>query len=572
MSTQTNENETTIIPVQAYVLNDIIMHVGTAQECMKHFAENNFGGRILSHVDALVLGFEYAPDVTIPMDEAEPQLDPVETDKLMQATVAEVEAMTEPGDGLVYVEGVGRVARAVADAINAARGGDETELKSTMQDGDVVHTGADGTVSQLAVQRIERHQDALKSIGIHHAPPVYAAGTRVIGWGKDNFRVSREEWRNQPAFEESGQAIIDAIQAEERVDLHTSLHNLRMQDDGIITSVSTGQKLATEAWGLKRLLPFMRFPEGHMYDGKMVAEGAGNYLMRMDPGERAHRFNRDVMRADDRAVVLRTRSDGNGGRALYATVSQKYDTTMGGDVALDIMMRALEGRGYKGSVIYDPETTRVTAEASYHADKVVDLSAGDVFKMGLEFQTRDDGGSSFKGGPFSVRNLCLNLIILDRAKGEQVKFVHKGRHGDSNRLVREVQAAFTKSQRVFDRFADEWGILRGTSIKDVSLWGKTFTSVEDALTYAVEDNRLDVSLKDSILVEALLKGFGKEPGESLADMINAVTRAAHEEEWGNAALERELEQIAGRVLVPVLVEQANEPARKTFGMSPIAQA
>jgi hypothetical protein len=55
--------------------------------------------------------------------------------------------------------------------------------------------------------------------------------------------------------------------------------------------------------------------------------------------------------------------------------------------------------------------------------------------------------------------------------------------------------------------------------------------------------------QDEVLVEALLGAWNQEPGNSLADCVNAVTRVAHSQPWP-VDFSEELERRAAQ-LVPV---------------------
>ena len=50
------------------------------------------------------------------------------------------------------------------------------------------------------------------------------------------------------------------------------------------------------------------------------------------------------------------------------------------------------------------------------------------------------------------------------------------------------------------------------------------------------------------VVQSLLNAWEKEPGDTLADTINAVTHAAHEEGW-SVTFRRELERQAFRLVL-----------------------
>mgnify|MGYP003108945939 FL=1 len=421
--------------------------------------------------------------------------------------------------------------------------------------GNVKRTVAEATVSEIAVERIERHERWLADAGIALPPPIYEVGTTVIDIGAQNFRTKRMAWEAQPAIEESTAMVRNIVQLEDRKDLTVQAKSLHMERDGQLTWKAGNRtgRMAVEAKGLSQLISFMR----HEDSEDPVFPSAARYLLSLPPEERAEHINKGLSRATQRNVVLRTRSNpglgADDGRALFATVSESY-TKFDADKVVGVIGDALAGKGYRGEVTYDAASTRLEVNATYHADNVTDLAAGDVFKVGYAFKTRDDGSGAFKGGPTAWRNLCLNLIIIGRGKGEEFNFVHKG--ADRDQLLRKVQAEMRKSQTVFDRFAREWNVLRNESIANVELWGQRFMNVEDALTWAVEAKRIDVGIKNNVLVEALLAGHKAEGGNSLADMINAVTRAAHETKWGRLDAQAELESFAGRELVPVLVNAA----------------
>ena len=74
---------------------------------------------------------------------------------------------------------------------------------------------------------------------------------------------------------------------------------------------------------------------------------------------------------------------------------------------------------------------------------------------------------------------------------------------------------------------NDWGYLREADIRDVKVWNMQFDSVVDALTWGVEHNEIGKNIADKVLVEALMKGYEFEKGETLADLVNAITRAAH---------------------------------------------
>jgi hypothetical protein len=101
-------------------------------------------------------------------------------------------------------------------------------------------------------------------------------------------------------------------------------------------------------------------------------------------------------------------------------------------------------------------------------------------------------------------------------------------------------------------FLDAWGVLRSTPIAKVG----RIADPKVFLKNLVSSGDLDADVGRDIMVEALLRGFDVEPGETLADIFNAVTRAAHDGMLDEAQRWR-VERAAGDLL-PVLANRAAE--------------
>jgi hypothetical protein len=91
-------------------------------------------------------------------------------------------------------------------------------------------------------------------------------------------------------------------------------------------------------------------------------------------------------------------------------------------------------------------------------------------------------------------------------------------------------------------------------VQGVTLWGEKFANVPDALAYLVDEGRIDAAMSRDILVESLLTAYNKEPGDSLADIVNAVTRMAHESLLSD--IRRDMVERSAAALVPVLARAA----------------
>jgi hypothetical protein len=210
----------------------------------------------------------------------------------------------------------------------------------------------------------------------------------------------------------------------------------------------------------------------------------------------------------------------------------------------------LAGEGMRGSVSYDPASTRVRWEAAWMAPQSIDPRVGDVFRVGVTGSTADAANGSFKVSMSATRILCINLTIADG----YIAAFRRAHRGNLDGVIDEIAATVKAVPEAFAAFAVDWQIARNTAIKNVALFGKTYSDVPTALAALVESGEIDAGVARDVQIEALLGGYNREPGDTLADLLNAVTRAAHPTAWDDAA-RATLERRAGELL-PILVRAA----------------
>jgi len=404
--------------------------------------------------------------------------------------------------------------------------------------GTVTLTGGTATVSQVALARQAEVDAALRALGIAPTPPVYAAGSIVNSVGVDNFRLSRQEWAALPTVDEGVKDVVDRIRAERRKDILVKVTDLRMNDDGTITR-GTGN-LGVERNALRQLLGRARvFPD------------AFRVMEKAPPATRAAFFNDMVKHyakdLGDARMTIRARvNPSTNVPQAYAVVGPGY-AAFDADRVVAMLPEAFRGRDARAEIVYDPGSTSLKADVLYHADHVTDLSAGDVFKGGLRIGTADDASSSIYGGPLAYRNLCLNLIIIATETADMFRRIHRGSIGD---IAREVANAADGVNAAFDSFAHLWGKSR-TPVGRVEIYGNTYSTVPDALTALVDSGKVDLAVARDTAVEWLLAGYEAEPGDTFADVLNAVTRL-HSLEKVPAVVAARAEAVAGRLLTDVM--------------------
>ena len=445
-------------------------------------------------------------------------------------------------DGTIYTTGdyetVGKAYAASGFTGRLVKAPEPATAPAVPEPGTVTPTVATGVVSQVALARQAEVDAALRALGIAPTPPVYAAGSVVHPVGVDNFRISRQEWSALPTVDEGVAAVVERIRAEKRKDILVKVTDLRMNDDGTITR-GTGD-LGVERNALRQLLARARvFPD------------AFRVMEKAPPAARAAFFNDMVKHygkeLGDARMTIRARvNPATNTPQAYAVVGPGY-AAFDADRVAAMLPEAFRGRDARAEIVYDPASTSLKADVLYHADHVTDLSAGDVFKGGLRIGTADDASSSIYGGPLAYRNLCLNLIIIATETADMFRRIHRGSVGD---IAHAVANAADRVNDAFDSFAHLWGRAR-TPVSGIEIYGGTYSSVPDALTALVDGGRIDLGVARDTAVEWLLAGYDAEPGDTFADVLNAVTRV-HSLEKVPAWAASRAEGAAGRILSDVM--------------------
>ena len=408
--------------------------------------------------------------------------------------------------------------------------------------------------------------------GINMGPTVVAAGTAVVDMGHQNFARSRRQWEKAGVTADNLEGIEAAVEAEQRIDVRgVTLAELRMAEDGRIFRASTPHKLVgIEEVGLRSLLGSTAFAN--------VFGSASDHFLALPAKIRARHFNEAVDVWSDKngetdTITLRTRlgkkEEGSDevGRAIYAAVGDTY-TVFDTDRVANLISKGLRQQKWSvadqphGSAIYNPAKATLRAEALFHADKIVDLSAGDTFKGGILFRADDKGGGSIRGDIVIFRNQCVNLIIIAKGVGNLFRFVH---HGDitEEAVSAAIADALPKVDAFINAFAEDWGLLRNTPIHTVDIYGEKYTTVPDAIRALCKAGRISEGLARDATVQAILECWQLEAGQTAADLVNAVTRFAHQ--GGEKVLVpvhkgEKIEEDVGGTFMPDLVKFARRAA------------
>lgn len=463
-------------------------------------------------------------------------------------------------------------------------------------------SSGEGKESAIGAERIQRHENKITELAISAGVDAEAAkgfaktktawgltaGTTLIDIGKENLNKSFNRHLRMGKLVDQLAAMEDKIAGEHRQDFHADIRDLRMLPSGKLFrmmengtqthQIDNGDGQIIEVKGGGHLeIEEQVFPQlSAVYDGELP--GAARVLTRLRPDRRARVFNGQVSEyannfTGDRAPVkkLRTRN-GEGPRSVFGIVSEGY-RVIDSDTVCRIQREALVKNGLgelRGETTYFPESTILRTSGTIHADPkaTIDFGAGDIFEFGIWTKTGDVGNSGISGGLHFRRNGCLNLIVVYHEKLKSFSIHHKGTLSDAElqlKVEREMSKLAALQVAAMEIFQKDWGVLRNTPVSQVvnplNDNDRPLTAMEVVRAIANERalDRLAISVKSRRELvpvfaglqnreEVMVKAFEAEPGDSAADVVNAVTRA-----WEFVPVEqREDWEVAGGMLARAL--------------------
>lgn len=411
-------------------------------------------------------------------------------------------------------------------------------------------TEAQRATSQYGAERVdharleeleEQYRQALAA-GFAPEPTAVAFGARVVDLGADNFRRERAEWDAMPGLEALQQFGARVAQENRQSTDPFPVRELQMLEDGRFTRGKNAMHPTSHVF--KALVKRTSCPE---------PSAAATYLSILHPARRAEEFNHwAAATSEEHTVVLRHRRmlDVGRGREVFAAVSEKYSAVDADEVAA-VLARVAPG-DCRVEVLYDGRTASVTLH--YMTDVQPErLCAGEFFRAAAGFRTRDDGTRSIRPFAGLHRNLCLNLIIVDRGK-LSLPVRHVGR-GD--RVATEMAAALKASVDKIRWFVDRWDTIRTRRLDSPQV--VRGLSDDDALRTDAKiaagvfrgllaDERVGLpGLRRPAAQAELMRAWAVEPEPTVAGVVNAVSRAAHEAALSGPWASEEVERMAGEL-------------------------
>jgi hypothetical protein len=378
-------------------------------------------------------------------------------------------------------------------------------------------TVVDG-VSSTAAERVQTDEDAAKAAGFSPKPPIYTRGMLVNETGHANFRASRQDVEKLPQARAALVELAATVRAEGRTDKLVKARDLKMGDDGTLTR--GGPKLALTERAFRSLCSF-------------VTPGGAGYLAECPPDLRATNANHWLAGQEaDRELTVRARKGAEGPEA-FAIVGPRYTAYDADRVAREVADALPDDA--RADLVYDGYKFR--ANVLWHSTQDVgDVAAGEIFKAGILVRSSDDGSGSIKIDSMIWRNLCLNLIIIDRAEQSHMRRRHVG---NATSIGDAIRVGMNDAMQAMKYFRTQWGHAKAITVE---------APARDVFGSWIDDELVQAPGGRAVVLDRLMAAWHREPGQAATDMVNAVTRAAHESTWANPWVADDLQAQAGRLL------------------------
>lgn len=297
-------------------------------------------------------------------------------------------------------------------------------------------------------------------VGFAPKDAIYRRGTRVNGTGVENAGRSRVEHDSMPSVGDACDSFRAVIAQEERRDRTASLATMRMTPSGDVQS--DGARLAMTERGFQSLVNV------ELNDRKI---GGAAYLAACPPELRATNVNywldsfaiseaeRSVYEAQNgrtfepKTVKLRTRNTKARcvAREIFGVVSGARYTPFDVDKVAEAIQLATNS-GAKCRITYDGQSAIFDVE--FHSNVLPEnYVAGEFFRAGLRIKTDDTGAGGIVGDAFVTQNLCLNLIIIDRATQPLFRLRHVG---NVAALAASIRMGIERGHEKLNHFLKAW--------------------------------------------------------------------------------------------------------------------
>lgn len=422
---------------------------------------------------------------------------------------------------------------------------------------------------------------AALAAGFTLAETMYTEGTAVNEIGVENAGGSRRKHDSLPSLGDAMHGLSEKIKAEHRRNTLMELKQLILSESfALLPRVAPGAAVRVSKRGSYQLAntAYLQLTE---FLGIPTTTARWLRSDTVSAGSAVRLLNEQIEKSN-KTVLVRGRVDAAGDkREVFAVVGEKYPTLDANEVCGVLSKVPLLDHA-KGDVAYSRSSTKVMIDASFHSDVVADFYAcGELFRAGIRVGLSDSGNGSYRVSAYVVRNLCLNLIILDEAVIEFDRIIHAG-SVDSRR--ERITTAVTKASDAISYFAAKWENANKNVLAPrdgvVKVKGKKHVIEDEVVTWAKADpHQRVVGLLNGYsqlgllphLSGAHLDGIadayfadevtGREENPiTLAGVVNGITRYAHTSgmgRWSADALERAAGTLTWRAHVQPVYQHVN---------------
>ncbi|TMQ18025.1 MAG: hypothetical protein E6J91_08885 [Deltaproteobacteria bacterium] len=351
----------------------------------------------------------------------------------------------------------------------------------------------------------------------------------MLDAGKAKARRDRAEFLALPGLEEGMDALRAQVERENRADHWADLGGCLVDYRGCVApelDVRSGveiPRLVPSETGWQRLASFA--PAG-------VPSG-----LRTNVNVWAGRRRGDEVRLRTRDAVAGT------DRELYAVVSPAYVPYDLDAIAADVARHLPADARVR--VRYDRQRARIDTvlhNPHHFPDSTGTASVGEAHRLALRITTADDGTSGFALQWLVERIRCINLTLL---RGERTVF--RARHTRAD-LAEGIAVALAAQGEIAESFAAAWRTAWTSYYVDQARDGGPLDGRE-ALRRMVFHGlvRIPGLLKPDIW-SAVKGAWEAEPGDSVAHIHNAITRAAHQAPTERSWADDDVEELASAAL------------------------
>lgn len=409
--------------------------------------------------------------------------------------------------------------------------------------------------------RSHADRDAAEAAGFAPQQPLYTRGTMVVDLGVENARRSRLEHDAKPLVKEYCANFVEKIRQEDRQDTVFPTTSLRMTEEGRIRVSMEDETMLLTSRALSSMTNRLGFGGASYLEKcwpKLRAMNFNQWGRRLEQAEsarlEAENADRDPLKKPvDRAMMkLRHRKNGDD-REVYGAVTESYAAFDVDKIAEALALATPPDA--RGTVTYDGYRARF--EVMFHSNVVPEkYVAGEFFKAGVIISTEDTGGASITGRSTVFQNLCLNLIVIDRAEQPIFKLKHIG---SVELLADRFRAGFKRALGTIDHFLKAWNYaVEEDVVKEVRQVEKEPLPADNReimkgiFNALLKQDRVLVPGRRSVVVPKLMQMWEKDTsaaaGFTRAAVVNAFTRYAHEEPHEDPWTEDAIQIGAGQLL------------------------